>query len=192
MKITFIRHGMTLGNALHQYIGITDQPLCPEGKTAIEEIRSSGLYPETDLVYVSPLIRCRQTAETLFPVAEQVIVEGLREMNFGVFEQRSYIDMEHDDVYQNWVSGKCEGPIPEGEKKSDFTDRCCAAFLELLQQLSAEKKESLVFVIHGGTIMALLSRFGKPAKDYYDWYVKNGHGYECEWDGQFLHILAEK
>ena len=38
MKVTFIRHGMTYGNTLHQYIGATDQPLCDEGIKELEKI----------------------------------------------------------------------------------------------------------------------------------------------------------
>lgn len=188
MKVTFIRHGMTYGNTLHQYIGATDQPLCEEGKAELSLIRKEALWKEAEQVFVSPMKRARETAELLFPEADQTVVEDLREMNFGVFEERSYIDMEKDQVYQDWVAGFCEGPVPEGELKADFTERCCRAFSEIIDNVS----EDCVFVVHGGTIMAVLSRFGKPERGYYEWYVKNGHGFVCEWDGESLQILEEK
>ena len=31
MKLIFIRHGQTQGNAEGRYLGKTDEPLCPEG-----------------------------------------------------------------------------------------------------------------------------------------------------------------
>ena len=236
MKVYLIRHGMTPGNLLHQYVGgRTDQPLSEEGKQTLQELKDSGIYPETESVFVSPMKRCAETAQVLFPDAEQIIVEGLKEMDFGVFEGRSAADMEDDEQYQAWVATMCEAPIPGGEVKEAFTERCCKAFAETMQTLSkeaehvsdtdkeqcdgqnlpeptvqnpeliiqkdkkpcdgqnspeptAKKEEPAVFAIHGGTIMALLSRFGRPEKGYYDWYVKNGHGYVCEWDGAVLKV----
>ena len=192
MKVYLIRHGMTPGKLLHQYIGgKTDQPLSEEGRAVLSELRDSGIYPETDRVYVSPMLRCAQTAEILFPKAAQTVVQGLKEMDFGVFEGRSAADMEEDEQYQAWVATMCEAPIPGGEIKEDFTERCCRAFAEVIGQhdFGEEATEKpAVFAIHGGTIMALLSRFGRPEKGYYDWYVKNGHGYICEWDGSVLQV----
>ena len=214
MKVYLVRHGMTPGNLLHQYIGgRTDQPLSEEGRAALQELKESGIYPETKTVFVSPMKRCAETAEVLFPGAEQRVVQGLKEMDFGVFEGRSAADMEDDEQYQAWVATRCEAPIPGGEVKEAFTERCCKAFEEtmeaILKERSMQKADSeqdaretkkdqdephqenaAVFAIHGGTIMALLSRFGRPEKSYYDWYVKNGHGYVCDWDGAALNIVT--
>lgn len=191
MRVYLIRHGMTPGNELHQYIGgRSDQPLSEQGRAALSEIKAQRIYPDAGHVFISPMIRCRETAEILFPEAEQTVVEKLREMDFGVFEQRSAQEMEDDPVYRSWVDSRCEDPIPEGEIKEDFTRRCCDAFSETmsLMQNRDVPPETEVFVIHGGTIMAILSEYGRPEKSYYDWYVKNGHGYECDWDGSFLHV----
>ena len=35
IKIAMIRHGKTYGNTLGRYIGVTDEPLCEEGKKAV-------------------------------------------------------------------------------------------------------------------------------------------------------------
>lgn len=182
--VLLLRHGATPGNALHKYIGSTDEPLSPEGRTALEALR----YPAADLVYISPKLRCRQTAELLFPGAHYAVVEDLREMHFGVFENRSFRDMEQDEDYSAWLARNCETPCPGGEAKADFTDRCCAAFRAVL---AADSSPRLTFVIHGGSIMAILSRYGRPARDYYDWAVDNGKGYLLEWDpdAQILQLL---
>ena len=190
MKTFFIRHGMTYGNTKHQYIGRTDQPLCEEGREAIIAVKERGIYPQINKVYVSPKKRARETAQILFPEAEQIVIEDLREMDFGVFEERSYIDMADDQIYQDWVAGKCEGQIPGGELKSAFTERSCKAFLELIKTLN-EEDSPIVFAVHGGTIMSILSSFAVPVREYYDFYVKNGYGYECDWDGKALTILKE-
>ena len=58
MRITMIRHGMTLGNTQKRYIGTTDERLCPEGIQALEAGVTKGYYPAADTIYVSPLKRC--------------------------------------------------------------------------------------------------------------------------------------
>ena len=59
--ILLIRHGKTAGNLAKRDIGRTDEPLCPEGITALREIS----YPSCDMVIASPMARCRQTARHL-------------------------------------------------------------------------------------------------------------------------------
>ena len=190
MKVFLIRHGMTPGNLLHQYIGgRSDQPLAKEGRQLLSEIREAGVWPDAEKVFVSPMRRCHETADILFPGVEHVVVPGLKEIDFGVFEQRSADDMKDDALYRAWVDSGCEDPIPEGENKEVFIERCSRAFSEVMKE--NRSGGPVVFVVHGGTIMAVLSRLGRPEKGYYDWYVKNGHGYACEWDGKLLHVEKE-
>ena len=42
------------------------------------------------------------------------------------------------------------------------------------------EREDIAFVIHGGTIMAILDKYAVPHKDYYNWMAKNGRGFEGE------------
>ena len=65
MEFVLIRHSLTPGNLEKQYVGSTDQPLAPEGEALARERRER--MPEVDGIWVSPLKRCRQTAELLFP-----------------------------------------------------------------------------------------------------------------------------
>ena len=77
MKLYFFRHAMTVGNESHRYIGSTDDALSEAG---VAEARRSGGCERVKTVYVTPLKRTRETAKILFPKAEQIIVDGLREM----------------------------------------------------------------------------------------------------------------
>ena len=115
MKLYLLRHGETAYNAEKRYQGISDIPLSEEGK---KELIPADFFP--DVVYVSPLSRTKDTAKALFPLAKQVVVPDFREMDFGVFEGRNYIEMEHDAAYRAWVDGNCEGTCPGGECKADF------------------------------------------------------------------------
>lgn len=182
MLIEIIRHGETEYNARRYYQGWHDIPLSEKGR---KELRTAENCPEQ--VYVSPLIRAVETAEIIFPQAEQIKVPGLREMCFGVFEGRSYIEMEHDDAYRAWVDGGCLGKCPGGEDRAGFSDRVCAAFEQLVDSALSQKQKRLVIVAHGGTQMAVMERYAYPHRDYYDWLCGNGGGYvldTSDWQAQ--------
>lgn len=173
MTVTLIRHGQTFGNSLHRYIGITDEPLCPQGVAGVQAV---GENTEVKTVYVTPLQRTGQTAGLLFPQARQISVPELQEMNFGIFENRNAQEMEQDLPFRAWVDSGCLSPCPGGETMGDFRRRVCQRFAQLV----ADSREDLTLVVHGGTIMAIMSQFALPYRDYYDWRLKNCRGYCCD------------
>lgn len=170
MTVYLIRHGKTQGNALHRYIGRTDEPLCPQG---IAEVGTAN--PHVTVVYVSALLRTRQTARLLFPNARQEVIPALQEMDFGLFENRSADEMAEDRSYRAWVDGGCLGKCPGGESMAEFSQRVCDGFTQIL----AQQPQDAVFVVHGGTIMSILERFGRPQRSYFDYHVKNCRGFRC-------------
>lgn len=183
MKVLILRHGKTDMNLRGRYQGRTDAPLCPEGEA---ELLRMGIHPNMKKVFVSPMRRAIRTAELCFPNAAQTVVPDLREMDFGSFEGKNYEEMAEDAEYRAWVDGMCRGKCPGGESMAEFIDRVCASFDAVIDQSIASEEKSIHIVAHGGTVMALLSRYGRPEKDYYDWYAPNGGGYvmkldECTW-----------
>lgn len=176
MNLTLIRHGQTEGNLHHRYIGATDQPLCRQGREGAEK---AGRDEGGKTVYVTSLRRTQETAAILFPQARQIVVPELREMDFGVFENRNAQEMEADVQFRDWVEGFCLAPCPGGEGREAFLRRVCGCFRELAQSWMSSQEEDITMVVHGGTIMALLSQFALPKRDYFDWRVKNCKGYRC-------------
>ncbi len=173
MIVELIRHGRTALQAERRYQGRTDAPLSPEGRAVLR--RSERPVAR---VYVSPLLRARQTAEILFPGAEQIVIEAFAEMDFGAFEGRNYIEMEHDADYRAWVEGGCRGRCPGGESKDEFCARVCDGFCELMDR--ASDAGELVIVAHGGTMMAVMERFGLPKRDYFAWQRPCGTGLRAD------------
>lgn len=149
MLIYLLRHGLTEYNAEKRYQGQRDIPLSAAGRAMLCR---ADISPKT--VYITPLCRTRQTAEVLFPGARLVEIDGLKEMCFGSFEGRNYIEMEHDPDYLAWVAANCESPCPDGETKAAFCERICAAFSALVDNALADGEEMLVILAHGGTQMA--------------------------------------
>ena len=177
MNIWVLRHGRTAYNAEYRYQGRTDVPLSPEGAV---ELRQAEITPP--VVYVSPLCRTGQTAARIFPGAKQVAVKELAEMDFGAFEGRNYVEMEHDPDYRAWVDGGCEGRCPGGESRGEFCDRVCGAFSTLVEDAAARKAPLLVLVAHGGVQMAVMERFALPERGYFDWNAPCGGGYVLDWE----------
>lgn len=176
MQIILIRHSKTPGNAEYRYNGRTDEPLSDEG---IELARQAGADPAVKTVYVTPLQRTRQTAAILFPHAEQIVVDDLREMDFGDFEGLNYFDLEHNEAYRAWMESDRIAPCPNGEGRKEFADRICAAFEAIVRDALRRGEKSLTFVVHGGTIMAVMERFARPAGEFYSYRVNNAQGYRC-------------
>ncbi len=177
MTVYLLRHGRTAWNDQRRYLGLTDLPLTSEGAA---ELRTADF--EAGTVYVSPLLRARQTAAVLFPSARLETEEDFREMDFGEFEGRSADEMADDPAYRAWVEGGCEGRCPNGETRAEFCARSCRAFAVLLERAAAERRERLVIVAHSGTLRAVAERFSLPAIGYFDHIPPNGGGYLLDYD----------
>lgn len=178
MQIYLIRHGATAGNLDRRYVGSTDEELTEETVRQLRAMR--GRYPVPDCVFASPLKRCAQTAEILFPERRPEQNADLRECAFGDFEYKNYPELQSDDRYQAWIDSGGTIAFPGGENRAAFTDRCCAAFEECCRKALDRDADTVAFVVHGGTIMAVLDRFSTPHRDYFDWQVPAAHGYVCE------------
>ena len=88
-RLKIIRHGKTDANLNGAYIGITNSPLSKEGKDELFEKQEKFDYSTVQKVYTSPLLRCIQTAEILFPDRYTQTVNEILEMNFGDFEGKT-------------------------------------------------------------------------------------------------------
>ncbi len=179
MKFILIRHGMTQGNIERRYIGSrTDEDLCAEG---IAQLKMQH-YPNADMVFAIPMNRCIQTAGIIYPRKQLHIVDDLRECDFGKFEGRNYEELKDNPAYQAWLDSGGELPFPGGESRKEFAARCVKAFEEIILDL---REGNHAFIIHGGTIMAIMERFAKPAGSYYDYQVQNGKGFILNGDGNY-------
>ena len=174
MRIYLIRHSMTKGNKEKRYIGTTDESLCLEGIQLLEERK--GMYPEVTYVYVSPMKRCVQTAEIIYPEMMKAGAyscnEKLRECDFGLFENHNYIELSGCPEYQAWIDSGGRTAFPNGEGREQFSRRCAEGFWECLAD--CKDTDRVAFVVHGGTIMAIMEQYGEPKGEYYTWQIANG------------------
>ena len=184
IDIFFIRHGATEGNLRRRYIGRTDEPLCEAGIAQVKALQKRRL--SVDRLFVSPMLRTRQTADILFPKMHYTVVDGLIETNFGRFEGKSADKLSGDPAYQAWVDAMCLTPIPEGESVTDFKTRCCEAFAETIKNVQDGSRVG--FVVHGGVIMAIMEAYAHPKKDFYAYHIGNGECLQGVYDGETIQI----
>lgn len=194
MEVFWIRHGETPSNKEHRYLGgRTDESLSKEGRSFLKREKEAGRYPKAELLFSSPMKRCLETGALLYPDQESRKIESFREMDFGAFEGKNYQELNGNTAYQAWIDSNGTLPFPEGESREDFICRCREGFFEMLREIEGlcsknggekgpigEKTEiplKIAAVVHGGTIMALLSSF--YGGEYFDYQVKNGGGYRC-------------
>ena len=186
VEIVLIRHGKTEGKKEKRYIGRTDQPLSEEGIAGIKE--NLGRYPSVEKVYASPMKRTRQTAELIYPGQASELVDGLREMDMGVFEGKNHAELKNRPSYILWVATRGKISIPGGESMKDFGKRTMDAFTQVLGDMQAEGIKRSAVVAHGGTIMSIVSQLADD--DYYKYMVNNGAGFRLtlDDDGKLLDL----
>lgn len=174
MTVTLLRHGATEGNLRRVYLGSTDEPLCEAGRQAL----TGRQMPAVQMVFVSPMRRCIETARLLWPDVPQQVVPGLRECSFGAFEGKSYEQLCGNADYLRWLESGGMVPPPGGEGRKAFSQRCCGAFEALFAGNQLPEGDYAV-VTHGGVLMALLERYGEPRRDFYSWQTANGCGWRA-------------
>lgn len=180
IQMYFIRHGKTKGNLEGRYVGTTDEPLCPEGRSQIQKYKKAGLYPPVQAAFTSPMKRCKQTAAEIYPELNNEIIPGLAETDFGMFEYKNYEELYDDPVYQKWIDSNGTMAVPGAESQETFRRRLRIGFGKMMQACEEQRIETAACVVHGGVIMEFMQMYGVPKRDFYDWQVKNGCGLAAE------------
>ncbi len=116
-------------------------------KRACEKIRY-------DIIFTSPLKRCRKLAYAIAGSTGKVIVDDrLKELDFGRWELKAWENIENEPEAIKWFNDYYRTPVPEGESFEILIKRA-GSFLSDLK--SKEYKEILI-VGHKGVIIAIHS-----------------------------------
>ncbi|MEA2490648.1 MAG: 2,3-bisphosphoglycerate-dependent phosphoglycerate mutase [Acidobacteriota bacterium] len=147
-QLILVRHGETVHNVAGIAQGWNDSALSERGERQVralaERLKSSGITA----IYSSPLGRALATAElvaeaTGLPVT---VLDELREMNYGTWEGRSFLDVRQvdEEAYQRWINDE-EAACPSGESHADVRRRLERAF-------AAMNTAKPVVITHGTAI----------------------------------------
>lgn len=177
-RLALVRHGITQANTEGRYIGITDVPLSQKGVMDLYKKTDKSEYPSVQKVYTSPLKRCTQTADILFPNRYTAELGLLAEMNFGDFEEKTAEELLENPAYKKFLEGGLDNPPPNGESARDVMNRCYEAMQIIISDMMYEGLTNCAVVTHGGIIMNMLSCFGVPKLKPADYQCDFGEGFE--------------
>ncbi len=176
-KLYLIRHGMTNANVEGQYIGLTDVEITTNGIIELKKLREENVYPKCDMVFSSPLKRAVKSAEIIFPGQEININKNLTEINFGEFEGKTPAELKDREDYKKWIKGEIQS-APGGESNFEYASRLCVGIGEIVKELMEKGLYSAGVVMHGGSIMTLLSVAAVPRRKMVEWNCLCGRGYK--------------
>jgi len=129
-------------------------------------------YPAIDLCFSSPMKRCIETAQVIYPDFSPVIIDELREIDFGDFENKNHSELDGNPEYQAWIDSGGKLPFPNGENMTDYGKMVMEGIAKLKEIALSKNAKTVAAVVHGGTIMAVTMALG--LSDYFDGIVKNG------------------
>lgn len=155
-RILAIRHGETAWNVDTRIQGQLDIPLNDTGRWQAERLATAVVREGLDAVYSSDLLRASETAEAVGRGSGRVPVtdRGLRERAFGVFQGRTFAEIEAEWPEQalRWRKRDPDFGPEGGEPLRLFFERCVGAVARLA---AAHPGQSIAVVAHGGVMDCL-------------------------------------
>ncbi len=175
--IHLIRHMPCEGNLEGRYIGRTESPLAESALGDLLELKRNYRYPQVSAYYASPSTRCVDTLKLLYPEADPEVVLEMAECDFGDWENKRVEDLQQDPRFLQWMEQGGQTAPPNGESGPVFLQRVCKGFETLVQNMMVKGETSAVLVTHAGVITGLLSAYGLPRAQPYEWMCQPGCGY---------------
>lgn len=175
--IHLIRHGAIDETLSGKYIGATDPSLSEKGKAALRRLAFERSYPKVQAVFSSPLKRCTETCQILFPANKPLVIANLSECHFGEWEGKTADELKDDETFQRWLAGDNAVKPPRGESNADFVRRICRMFESIVEGLMKTGTTEAAIVTHGGVLTTLLAVYGLPQAKPFEWITDNGCGY---------------
>ena len=157
-RILAIRHGETAWNVDTRLQGHLDIPLNEVGLRQASHLAQALAQRDTvDAIYASDLSRAHATASAIAQAMGQTVAvhAGLRERHFGVFQGRTFaqIEAELPEHALQWRKRVPEWTPPGGgESLVTLRER----ILKTVDELAAQHKgQQIVLVAHGGVLDVL-------------------------------------
>lgn len=152
-ELILVRHGETLHNVNRITQGWSDSELSERGREQVLRLAERIQAMQPTALYSSPLGRAMSTAQAIADATglEIVQLDDLREMNYGDWEGRAFLDIrvEDEDLYRRFIADE-DCPCPGGESHADVRRR----MLRVFETIHSEtvNSERAVVVAHGTAI----------------------------------------
>ncbi len=149
------RHGQTVWHRENRYAGTSDVDLTATGGRQADQLASWTRRHQPDAVVSSPV---RRAIETATPSAaaiglEPVVVEGLREVHFGLAEGYTLAELADRDpaMVDRFRDDPVNNPFPGADPPAQAAERGADA----LRQVAADRPGQRVLVVAHNTLLRL-------------------------------------
>lgn len=157
LTLLLIRHATTAANEAGLWIGQMESEISEKGRIEIENLKKLVNKWSIDKAFVSPSRRALETAQNLLEERVSLeAVEALREINFGVFEGKSFkwAQVHRPEEVEKMIVQRNAYCYPEGESLTLAHERVA---VWLNSWLSSNPTGTYMICAHGGTIRSILS-----------------------------------
>jgi alpha-ribazole phosphatase len=159
-RLILVRHCEPQEDAGGLCYGRLDIGLSAAGRKHAKQLAAALARHEWDAVHSSPRLRAHETAAAVAGTSDVIVDDGLREIDFGELEGRTYDEIAATDpeLYRAWMERPTSVQFPGGESFADLKVRA----VESLERIRAAH-EAAVVVAHGGVLRAGLAAWlGMP------------------------------
>lgn len=185
-SITFFRHGQTRGNERKHFLGIKDEALTQKGEQEVWKGAQFLKGKKFDVLLHGEKRRVKETAEILLKecqIMEVLCDDRIREMNFGIFEGLSAMEIEQRypiewaEYLSNWLNYTFLG----GENTKAYFEECARHIEELKQRYV---HQNIIVVGHKGYILCCLAALrNKDQSRMFEQDIRNAQFVCCDWNG---------
>lgn len=158
LKLYLLRHGETTHSQSGGFCGSLDPGLTESGHQMATAFAEAYADIPWDAIYVSPMTRTRQTAAPICDRVgmEPIIREGLKEMHFGDWEDKTKEEVYHQYTadYVRWLTEPAwNPPTGGGETGVQVASRAMLVISEIEE---AHPEGHILVVSHKSTIRLLI------------------------------------
>jgi len=167
-RLALIRHGETIWQAEHRYAGSIDIPLGPRGLEQAERLANWASSADLVAIWVSPLLRARETAAPSERVTGLTarVDSRLREIHFGRGEglTETEIKQSFPQAFAAFEADPAVHYLPGGEDPREVALRA----IECFREVETMHPRGRVLVVTHNTLIrvALCQLLGVPLSKY--------------------------
>ncbi len=159
-ELILIRHGESLGNMVHKFLGHTDLDLSPTGYKQAELVYKYLKNKKIDAIYSSDLIRAYNTIK---PTADALRIQiikskNLREIYAGDWEGKLFDDLciEYKEEFNIWKTDIGNAKCVNGESVENLSKRIYAEVEKIARENDGK---TVVIATHATPIRCLTAKW---------------------------------
>jgi len=156
MKFILVRHVETTGNYENRFAGITETKYTEKGREQFIKLTETLKDYKVDVIYSSPISRALNIANKVGEdtSTEVKVVDILSEMNFGIFENLTFkeVEKDHNEQWLKWEADFLNYQLPQGDSLQIFHNRI-VEFVDTIK----DNEGTCMIVCHGGTVQSILT-----------------------------------